>query len=96
MWRAFSERAKQLASEMSAESLVFVIHLFGLKRLRDSDCLSILIRHVVPALPSLNNDALVQFVFGLSRLKARSDEAFKAAAREIAGRATEMNPRQLG
>lgn len=97
LWCAVAERSKQLAylEKIPGDDLVAIIYSFGMKRLRHLDSLVILIESVLPQLPLLKTNSLVQFVYGLARLKVRSDVAFKAAAREIAGRAAEMSGRQL-
>lgn len=98
IWKAVSERLKQLASSTKLESddLAKFVFLFGLKRLRDEECLMRLIEIITPQIPSLQTDSIVQLLYGLARLRVRSDVVFKIAAREVAGRASEMSGKQLG
>lgn len=98
IWRAVSERLKQLASSTRLEGndVAKVVFLFGLKRLRDEECLMKLVEVVIPQVPTIKTESIVQLLYGLARLRVRNDMVFKVAAREVAGRAAEMTGKQLG
>merc|ERR1719316_1707133 len=95
LWRAFSERAQEVAPEMQPADMSAVLFGFARMRYRDRELIDRIVEELPKVLGLFDANTLSFFLASFSRVEVRNDFVLALCGREVARHAPTFSPKAL-